>query len=255
MSRRVEFSIGDENFRFYNCANDVNVDDPILLPSITTILSKTKSQKDSDFLKSWARKNPDLSKMYTTDGTLLHAYYENINCKRFNLDYNGDGGEINLTELTERQRRLIENFEPLNDRIIDLEKAETFTHFYDGCVGWAGTFDDRCTFELPGGNTVRCILDKKTSENPKKPEYVHDYKLQLLAYIFSENSKDMDNPIWDGIIAIAVNSSEIKNQVFHVDRPELGCLYNEWMERVNLFYRMYRSVMIHAKNQIKSQVA
>lgn len=249
-NRRIEVLDNDgESFRLYNCAENID-DKPLLLPSVTTILSKTKSDADHKFLKKWQNNNKDKSKMYLEDGTLMHLVYEYVNSKKFDLRFNGHLSDIpKVEDMSRRQKRLISNFRELNDKIVELESQETFTYFNDNCIGWAGSYDGK-GFVKFGNEVHRCIIDFKTSENPKIDKYVHDYKIQLLAYIVAENSKYPLHQIRNGVIMISVNSDEIRNQMFHVNNEILMALYPEWISRVHKFNNRYKHIIEKGYNQL-----
>ena len=241
--RRIEF----DGYRFYNCAENIETDEPIILGGTTTILSQTKDHKSRKYLDQWKIKNADKSLMYTSDGTLVHKIYEYHNAKRFNLPFDDYENIPKLSEMTARQIRLVKNYKPLNDRVTALKTQEAFTYYIDKetGIGWAGTSDGRGSIRIeinvPGIRGIRsiiiddAILDTKTSENPKIDKYVFDYKLQILSYILAENQRTNSN-IKDGVILITVNSDEIHNQYFHVNKDELNRIYPAFITRVNQFY-------------------
>lgn len=252
-NRRLEVLDNEKSFRLYNCAKHAS-DDPVLLPSVTTILSKTKDKKDERFLDNWVRNNKQKSEMYLNDGTLMHLVYEHINSKRFNLPFRGCLSDIpDMNDMTLRQRRLIFNFRELNETIVNLERQESFTYFSDGNIGWVGTYDGIGSVRI-GDKIHRCVIDFKTSENPKIEKYVYDYKLQLLAYIVAENHKKESEMIRDGVIMISVNSDEITNQIFHINNDMLVSLYPKWISRVYEFNRKYKHIIEKGYDQLSRKV-
>jgi hypothetical protein len=145
------------------------------IPSVTTILSKTK---DMTHLIAWKKRiGEDKAKQITEEsaglGTTMHAHLE-----AYVLGEQRPGGNNYGRLMAERMADTV-----IAEGLIDVDEVwGVESHLYYENL-WAGTTD------LVGMYMGRpAIMDFKTTIKPKKREWVEDYRLQLAAYAMAHNN-------------------------------------------------------------------
>jgi genome maintenance exonuclease 1 len=204
------------------------------VPSVTTILDKTKPQEAKEALQNWRKAvGEQRAQAITTEaanrGTRMHAYLEQY-------IMGGDmkplpsnpyahpswfmAAEVILTGL------------PHVDEFWGVEVPLYYSGLYAGttdCIGvWKGK---------------PAIMDFKQSNKVKKREYIGDYFLQLAAYAAAHNEMH-GTDIKTGVILMAVNPKMQEDGTystpqyleFEVNEEEFAHWNDEWMKRVELYY-------------------
>jgi len=145
------------------------------IPSVTTILSKTK---DMSHLIAWKKRiGEDKAKQITEEsaglGTTMHAHLE-----AYVLGEPRPGGNNYGRLMAQRMADTV-----IAEGLIDVDEVwGVESHLYYENL-WAGTTD------LVGTYMGRpAIIDFKTTIKPKKREWVEDYRLQLAAYAMAHNN-------------------------------------------------------------------
>lgn len=145
------------------------------IPSVTTILSKTKDMKH---LIAWKKRiGEDKAKQITEEsaglGTTMHAHLE-----AYVLGEQRPGGNNYGRLMAQRMADTV-----ISEGLIDVDEVwGVESHLYYENL-WAGTTD------LVGMYMGRpAIMDFKTTIKPKKREWVEDYRLQLAAYAMAHNN-------------------------------------------------------------------
>jgi len=145
------------------------------IPSVTTILSKTK---DMTHLIAWKKRiGEDKAKQITEEsaglGTTMHAHLE-----AYVLGEQRPGGNNYGRLMAQRMADTV-----ISEGLIDVDEVwGVESHLYYENL-WAGTTD------LVGMYMGRpAIMDFKTTIKPKKREWVEDYRLQLAAYAMAHNN-------------------------------------------------------------------
>jgi len=145
------------------------------IPSVTTILSKTK---DMTHLIAWKKRiGEDKAKQITEEsaglGTTMHAHLE-----AYVLGEPRPGGTNYGRLMAQRMADTV-----IAEGLIDVDEVwGVESHLYYDNL-WAGTTD------LVGMYMGRpAIMDFKTTIKPKKREWVEDYRLQLAAYAMAHNN-------------------------------------------------------------------
>ena len=134
------------------------------LPSVTTILGKTK---DDSFLKDWIKKKGKkeaerIKNASAVRGTSMHKYLEN---------YVLGKGYEDLTELGQETKRMAEKVIEVGLAPVSGYYGSEVTLYYPGL--YAGSTD------LVGiHNDKETIIDFKQANRPKREEWIGDYKLQ-----------------------------------------------------------------------------
>ena len=189
--------------------------DNIKVPSVTTILSRTK---DMTQLNDWRRRvgNAEADKIMnqaSTIGTEMHKVLE--------YSLNGQGYFNMMDEGTKPRmmaKTILENIKL--DEIWGNEVSLEYKNMF------AGTCDlTAIAYGKPS------IVDWKQSNRPKKEEWVDDYKHQLGAYYLAH--KTHYGAIEQGVVAIATRG--LQYQEFKLQEPELDEYANKFLERLKIF--------------------
>lgn len=204
------------------------------VPSVTTILDKTKSQESREALANWKKrvgeaKAQEITTEAANRGTRMHAYLEHYVLSEDMKPLPGNpyahpswfmAAEVILKGLSNV------------DEFWGVEVPLYYSGLYAGttdCVGvWKGQ---------------PAILDFKQSNRPKKREWIEDYFLQLAAYAAAHNEMH-GTEIDTGVILMAVQPklqadgtySTPEYLEFVVEKQEFAHWSNEWMKRVELYY-------------------
>ena len=153
--------VNENNYRYYKTPNGDK------LPSITTILSKTKSDQSKQNLESWKSREGDaayhiteLSKIY---GTKTHkAIEDTLNNKIPNIE-------------SEMVSKHYNNLFPYLKNINNIKGIELI--LYSKILNVAGTSD--CIAEYNG---ILSVIDYKTKRKIQHEEYLEDAFIQATAY-------------------------------------------------------------------------
>ena len=210
-----KFSRQEENGqRTYNVDNKK-------IPSVTTILSATKSQEDIDSLRRWRdRIGNEAARKTTIDaarrGTEMHYVLE---------QYINGQGYFNLSEEGAKARlmahKIIENMQAL-EIIYGNEVSLHYEELYAGATDLIG---------IHGGKPT--IIDFKQSNKLKQRNYVEDYYYQIAAYALAHEKNY--GPIDKGLIAIC--TKDLVYQEFILDKDDLKRYKDKWIQRVEQFNR------------------
>ena len=210
-----KFSRQEENGqRTYNVDNKK-------IPSVTTILSATKSQEDIDSLRRWRdRIGNEAARKTTIDaarrGTEMHYILE---------QYINGQGYFNLSEEGAKARlmahKIIENMQAL-EIIYGNEVSLHYEELYAGATDLIG---------IHGGKPT--IIDFKQSNKLKQRNYVEDYYYQIAAYALAHEKNY--GPIDKGLIAIC--TKDLVYQEFILDKDDLKRYKDKWIQRVEQFNR------------------
>ena len=195
------------------------------LPSVTTILSATKSEESKQMLQKWKdRVGESEAKRITAEasnvGTIMHSILENW---VLNKEY--DPGN----NLIHRQAKMMadevkKNISPFISEIWGSEVNLYYPDLYAGTTDLVGMWKGK-----------PAILDFKQTNKPKKREWIEDYFLQLSAYALAHNELYGTN-ITQG--AIFMCSREGNFQLFEVSDGEFEFWKQEWTKRVERFYQI-----------------
>ncbi len=195
------------------------------LPSVTAILSFTKSEEDKAALAAWkdrvGKVEADrIKKEASTRGSNLHKFIEDFLHGKLNQDLIEDNN--NSKKMAEE---IIDN--GLKNKLTEVWGAEA-TLYYPG--KYAGTAD--CIGVYEGKES---ILDFKQSNKPKKGEYIEDYFLQIGAYSLAHNTVYNSN-ITQGVILLCTVDRLFQD--FKIEGNELINFQNKFLERVEKFYHL-----------------
>jgi genome maintenance exonuclease 1 len=204
------------------------------VPSVTTILDKTKPQEKREALAKWkAAVGEAKAQQIVTEaanrGTRMHAYLE-----QFVLS--GDMKELPTNPFAHPSWFMAAEVILKGLQHVDEFWGVEVPLYYSGL--YAGTTD--CLGVWKGRPA---ILDFKQTNKPKKREWIEDYFLQLAAYAQAHNHTYGTN-IRDGVILMAVQPKQLPDGTFstpeylefEVSGDEFDHWTNEWTKRVELYY-------------------
>ena len=193
----------------------------IHLPSVTTILSRTK---DQGYLKKWKAKVGEdqaevIKNLASKRGTSMHKYIEAFILQK---------GYEDLTSLGQQAKtmanKLIENaLLPIDEYF-----GSEVTLYYPGL--YAGTTDLVCMH-----NDMETICDFKQANSPKRKEWIDDYYLQIGAYAMAHDYIYGSN-IEQGIIMVC--TPDLYLQEFRFQGAELRSWKHKFLKRLDEYYKL-----------------
>ena len=188
------------------------------LPSVTTILSKTK---DKSFLKKWRAKvgEEEAEKIIRDSakiGTALHLYIERF----VNGDKYKDLTEVGVQAEKMAQKIIDEAFKDITE-IWGSEVHLYNPGKYAGTTDMVGVYKGRPT-----------IIDFKQTNRPKKREWVQDYLMQLAAYAAAHNAM-FDTEIEQGVVLMC--SRDLTFQRFELEGEKFVRATNAFMKKLDAY--------------------
>ena len=195
------------------------------LPSVTTILSATKSEEDKAAILAWKQRVGNveaerIKKEASARGSSMHSYIEQFLYGKLNQE---------LLEDNNKSKKMAEEIidNGLKNKLLEIWGSEA-TIYYPG--KYAGTAD--CIGVYEGKES---ILDFKQSNKPKKEEYIEDYFLQIGAYSLAHNTVYNSN-ITQGVILMCTVDRLFQD--FKIEGNELINFQNKFLERVEKYYHL-----------------
>lgn len=208
--------------------------DGFKVPSVTTILEKTKPAEAREALANW-RKSVGEAKanQITTEaanrGTRMHTFLEKF--------IKGEELRDSLSNPYAQQSLLMakkvisDGFGPISE-VWGSEVPLYFPELYAGTTDCVGMH-----------NGDQAILDFKQSNKPKRIEWIEDYFLQLTAYALAHNEVHGTN-IRKGVIMMCVRPPEIapgqwgepQYQQFVLEPSDFDMWVGKWCDRVEQYY-------------------
>ena len=189
------------------------------LPSVTTILDKTK---DKSYLDKWRAKVGDeeaerIKNLSSKRGTSMHKFIEK---------YITGAGYDDLTEIGVQAK-------PMAQKIIDVGLTPV-TEYYGSEVSlyypglYAGSTDLVCVH-----NEIDTIIDFKQANKPKREDWIDDYFLQIGAYAMAHDYVHGSN-IQQGIILIC--TPDLYLQEFRFEGDRMRQYRHNFLKRLNEYY-------------------
>jgi ATP-dependent exoDNAse (exonuclease V) beta subunit len=157
------------------------------LPSVTTILGKTK---DQEFIKKWKEKvgetkAEEIKNLSSRRGTAMHKYLE---C------YIESKGYEDLTDIGVQAKPMAQKIIDIGLAPVDEWYGSEVTLYYPGL--YAGSTDLVCRH-----NGMDTIIDFKQANKPKNKDWIEDYYLQIAAYCMAHDYV-YNSKIQQGIIMV-----------------------------------------------------
>lgn len=206
--------------RLYACPDGSKV------PSVTTILDKTKPAEAREALARWkASVGEQRAQQITTEaasrGTRMHTYLEkHIKGELLPESVTNPYAQQSLV----MARKVIsEGFVKINE-VWGSEVPLYFPELYAGTTDCVGIHEG-----------AESILDFKQTNKPKKLEWIEDYFLQLTAYALAHNEVHGTN-IRKGVILMC--SKDYEYQEFILEPKDFDYWTNRWCDRVEQYYRL-----------------
>jgi genome maintenance exonuclease 1 len=217
--------------RFYATPDGKN------LPSVTTILDKTKSEESKQALQNWRnRVGTEKAQQITTEaanrGTRMHTYLEQF-VKEGTIKERGSNP---YSWASHAMAHTVVNTGLKNvSEFWGIEVPLYFPGIYAGTTDGAGIHLNE-----------EAILDYKQTNKPKKREWIDDYFMQLCAYAEAHNEV-YGTTIRKGVVLMCVKP-EVDEQ-FNIIKPpeyqefvlegaEFDRYKNLWWKRVEKFYML-----------------
>ena len=189
------------------------------LPSVTTILSRTK---DQSYLDKWKAKvgheEAERIKNYSSSrGTAMHKFLEK---------YIEGVGYEDLTPLGQEAKIMAQKIIDTGLKNITEYYGSEVALYYHGL--YAGATDLVCMH-----NGMESIIDFKQANRPKRKEWIEDYYMQIAAYAMAHDQTHGSN-IEQGIIMIC--TPDLYYQEFKFDRIEMRKYRHKFLERLSQYY-------------------
>jgi genome maintenance exonuclease 1 len=199
--------------------------DGFKVPSVTTVLDKTKPAESRIALANW-RKNVGEKKAQeivteaANRGTRMHTFLENyIKGDVLKETVSNPYAQQSLT----MAKIVIDKGFPKINEVWGSEVPLYFPELYAGTTDCCGIHDGD-----------ESILDFKQTNKPKKLEYIGDYFLQLTAYAMAHNEIHKTN-IRKGVILMC--SKDYEYQEFILEPKDFDYWSEQWLKRVEQYYR------------------
>jgi genome maintenance exonuclease 1 len=204
------------------------------VPSVTTILDKTKPQEKREALANWKKrvgeqKAQEITTEAANRGTRMHAYLEQyILQNELKPLPNNPFAHPSWFMAAEVILQGLQNV----DEFWGTEVPVYYSGLYAGTTDCLGLWKGR-----------PAIMDFKQSNKVKKREWIEDYFLQLAAYAAAHNETH-GTDINTGVILMAVQPKLLEDGTldkpqyleFVVEKDEFKHWHNEWLKRVELYY-------------------
>ena len=192
------------------------------LPSVTTILSKTK---DKSGLDQWRKRvGEKAAEKIISDagkiGTALHLYIEH---------YVNEHAYKDLTDIgiqAGKMAQVIIDHDQGLKKVSEVWGSEVHLYYpgkYAGTTDMIGVYDGRPT-----------IIDFKQTNRPKKREWVQDYLMQLAAYAMAHN-KLFDTEIDQGVVLMC--SRDLLFQKFELKGENFVRAGETFMKKLDLYLK------------------
>ena len=200
------------------------------LPSVTTILSRTK---DQGFIKRWKAKVGEaqaevIKNVASKRGTSMHKYIEAFILQK---------GYEDMTSLGQQAKTMAEKVIEIGLMPIEEYYGSEVTVYYPGL--YAGSTDLVCTH-----NDMQTIVDFKQANQPKRKEWIEDYYMQIAAYAMAHDYIH-GSSIEQGIIMVC--TPDLYLQEFRFQGPELRQWKHKFLKRLDEYYEILREPKINEK--------
>jgi genome maintenance exonuclease 1 len=202
------------------------------VPSVTTILEKTKPEEKKRALQEWRnRVGHERAQQITTEaanrGTRMHTYLERY-------VKSDDIGELPSNPFAQPSwfmaaKVILEGLQHA-DEYWGSEVPLYYSGLYAGTTDLVGVWKG-----------APAIMDFKQTNKPKKREWIEDYFLQLAAYAEAHNDT-YGTDINTGVILMcakpATEHEDPVYQEFVLEPTDYAYWRDQWMRRVELYYLM-----------------
>jgi hypothetical protein len=220
------------------------------LPSVTTVLSATESEKSKASLRTWQENNPGAMEQAATRGSAIHKCCENyirglpIDCPSEYEDFwKGISQYLDWFDTIHwSERPLRPDWNHLRSDDKQVAYVWSTEHKFAGCpdlIGEIGTGDD----------AVRVIADFKTSNGPYRtsfPErgdrmgYGGFRKYQKCAQQMAAYRLGLrERTSYECDVALIIVSTENTSQAIFIDTDQLNLYESRFIKRAKMFHDLY----------------
>jgi len=202
----------------------------IRLPSVTTILDKTKNKA---YLNRWRNKvghtEAERIKNYSSKrGTAMHKFIEK---------YIQGSGYKDLTPIGQEAEPMAQKIIETGLNAVTEYYGSEVTLYYPGL--YAGSSDLVCVHDK-----LDTIIDFKQANNPKKREWIEDYYLQISAYAMAHDYVYKSH-IRQGIIMVC--TPDRYYQEFKFQDAELRKWKHKFLKRLDEYHEIMKEPEINNK--------
>jgi genome maintenance exonuclease 1 len=206
------------------------------VPSVTTILDRTKPEEKRIALENWRKRVGEaqaqsISTEAANRGTRMHNYLEHY-------VKTGDMRELPGNPFAQPSwymaaQVILEGFDRVQE-VWGVEVPVYYSGLYAGTTDSVGVHDG-----------ASAIMDYKQTNKPKKREWIDDYFIQLTAYAQAHNHMH-GTDIQKGVILMCQQPAEISPgifatpsyQEFILEGAEFQHYAKIWNQRVEQYYRL-----------------
>ena len=190
------------------------------VPSVTTILDKTKPKEKREALNNWKKRvgEAEAQRIVTEAANVGTQMHNMLEAWAKNEEYVGES-TIQSRMMADTVKK---NVEPYLDEVWGSEVNLCYPGLYAGTTDLVGVYKGKPT-----------IMDFKQTNKPKKREWIDDYFMQGAAYGLAHNElygTEIEN------IAIFMCSRDCEWQLFEVEAEEFTQWSERWSKRVEEFY-------------------
>lgn len=197
------------------------------VPSVTTILDRTKPQEKRDALANWrksvgGKRAQEITTEAANRGTRMHKWLEDY---VRNDKILGDPGTNPYSQQSHKMAQQV-----ITEGLVHVDEVWGIEVplYVEGL--YAGTTD---AVGMERGEPA--ILDYKQTNKPKKREWIEDYFLQLCAYGLAHN-ETYGTSIKKGVILMC--SQDFQYQTWTVEGAEWDDWTERWLKRVEEYYHL-----------------
>ena len=192
------------------------------LPSVTTVLAKTKSKEDQESIERWKAKVGEetaekIKNEAASRGTAMHKYLEDLILGQKSFDLTPVG-----VEATKMAEIIVDRGLNRWSDIYGIEAVLYYPGLYAGSCDLIGQVDGKLS-----------IIDFKQTNKPKQREWIGDYFLQMAAYGMAHDAV-YNTAIEQGVIMMC--SKDGYYQEFVIEGEEYRTAKHMFLRRLNEFY-------------------
>jgi len=197
------------------------------VPSVTTILDKTKPEEKKQALLNWRKsvgekRAQEITTEAASRGTRMHKWLEDY--VKNNRDMGEPGTNPNSQQSHKMANVIVENGLRNVDEMWGIEVPLYVSGLYAGTTDACGIY-----------NGQPSIIDYKQTNKPKRTEWIEDYFLQLCAYAVAHN-ETYGTDIKQGVILMCSQNYEF--QTWTVEGADWEIWKNRWFDRVEQYYKL-----------------
>ena len=202
----------------------------VRLPSVTTILAKTKNQS---YINRWKNRvgheeAERVKNLSSKRGTAMHKFIEK---------YIQESGYEDLTPIGVEAKPMAEKIIEIGFTPITEYYGSEVTIHYPGL--YAGSTDLVCMH-----NDLETIVDYKQANSPKKRDWIEDYYMQIAAYAMAHDYVYKSN-IRQGIIMMC--TPDRYYQEFKFQDAELRKWKHKFLKRLDEYHEIMREPTVNEK--------